>query len=427
MTGKTKIYIGTLASNVFIQACTILQAVVLARFLGPNGRGELAAIILWPAVFASIGILGVNMAIARHAGRGTAARSLSKTAVYAALVTSFIAVVLCGLFVQFLIPTSKHILLPAIYIYLMMIPLNHISANLAAIDQGEGNFGWLNFSRIIIYPIYFTGLLICWKSQPVDKVYWVVVALLTANCGVVACRLFSRLADLKVHSSPSVKVITVIEEGLPFLASNATSEIYMQLDKAILIWLLPAKEIGWYFAAMSASGCVNVLSTALGIIQFSTAVRGTMRLGFCELARALRRGAVLSIFVASGLFLVLPWAMPLVYGADFNSAILTATILLPGLILTGISGIISQALSGQGKPLAGILPRLMALGVMGVLGVALSVFGANGVAFAYVAGEFIVFAGLLRTSLRHYDDSTWRDLLPRFEDATFMINKITGR
>lgn len=427
MASSTRVYLGTFASNVFIQACTVLQAVLLARFLGPIGRGEFAAIILWPAVFASIGMLGVNMAIARHAGRGCGANSLAKTAIWSAMSTGLLSAILCGISVKYLIPISKNNLLPAIYLFLIVIPLNHLSANLAAIDQGEGNFGWLNLSRVVIYPVYFLGLLACWNYQPVDKVYWVVVALLLANFGTVMVRLLSRLGDFRAVTKRSVKVITVVNEGLPFLAANATAELYMQLDKAILIWLLPANEIGWYFAAMSASGCVNVLSTALGIVQFSAAVRGNERYGFCELARSLRRGAMLSLCAACAIFLLLPWAMPLIYGVDFNSAILTAKILLPGLIFSGIGGIVNQALIGQGKPLAGILPRLAGLMIMGILGFTLSFMGANGIAIAYVAGEFIVFAGLLFISKRYYYDSTWWDLVPRLYDAIFLFRKITDK
>ncbi len=43
---------------------------VLARMLGPEGRGQFAAILLWPSIFAALGLMGVNMALARRAGAG---------------------------------------------------------------------------------------------------------------------------------------------------------------------------------------------------------------------------------------------------------------------------------------------------------------------------------------------------------------------
>ena len=124
------VYLGTLATSLFIQGCTVLQGVLLARLLGPAGRGELAAVILWPNIFAGIGMLGMDMAIARLAGQGQAVESLVRTAIRAALVTGILSALICGLLLPVLLPAEKYSLLPAAYFFILFIPFNHLALNL---------------------------------------------------------------------------------------------------------------------------------------------------------------------------------------------------------------------------------------------------------------------------------------------------------
>jgi hypothetical protein len=56
--------VGTFGASVIIQAFTVVQGIIIARLLGPIGRGEYATVILWPNVFAAIGIFGTNVALA---------------------------------------------------------------------------------------------------------------------------------------------------------------------------------------------------------------------------------------------------------------------------------------------------------------------------------------------------------------------------
>src|SRR4051794_34904218 len=60
----------TAITNGLLGALGIVTGVIAARWLGPQGRGELAAIQLWPSLFASLAMLGLPDAViyfsARH-------------------------------------------------------------------------------------------------------------------------------------------------------------------------------------------------------------------------------------------------------------------------------------------------------------------------------------------------------------------------
>lgn len=416
-------YLGTFATSLFIQGCTVLQGILLARLLGPGGRGELAAIILWPNVFAGIGILGVNMAIARFAGQGLTSCGLVKTATKTALLTGVLSALICGLLLPFLLPEAKHDLLPAAYLFILFIPLNHLALNLQGVDHGGGNFRWLNATRALLYPVFFSGIILCWWFAT-DKVFWVVVALLVANGCVVLLRLSVKLKSFR-YAGRSVTSTALFKESYPYVAASIIAILYMQMDKALLVWLLAPEEIGWYVAAFAAAGSVNVLNSALGIVQFSAAAQAVPGHGFAALAKVLRRGGVLSLVGGGLLAALLPWLVPLVYGAGFHPAVSIGLLLLPGLILAGLGGIVNQALCGQGHPVAGVISKVLGLVVMGSLGVTLaSDWGGEGIACGYLGGELVAFGGLLFVAKRYYKDFALKALMPCKMDVKDLLNMV---
>ena len=405
----------------------MLQGVLLARLLGPAGRGEFATVILWPNVFAGIGIFGVNMAIARFAGQGQADGRLVKTAIKAALVTGVLSSLACGLLLPVLLPEGKHNLLPAAYLFLLFIPLNHLALNLQGIDHGGGNFRWLNATRALLYPVFFVGIIFCWWFAT-DKVFWVGVVLLVANGSVVLLRLLNKIKSLWC-AEQAVLSKDLLKESYPFVVASIIAILYMQMDKALLIWLLSPEEIGWYVAAFAAAGSVNVLNSAVGIVQFSAAAQAESRQhGFDALAGVLRRSVIVSLVGGVVLAMLLPWLLPLVYGAHFYPATFIGLLLLPGAILAGLGGIVNQALCGQGRPVAGVISKVLGLAIMGLLGAKLAgVWGGRGIACGYVVGELVAFGGVLFVSMRYYQEATWKTLIPRKSDVKVLLNNAKAK
>ena len=73
MLGKREDFVKTYASTVLGQSLILglgtLTGILSARMLGPVGRGEYAAVIIWPTGIATLLSLGINQAIAFNVGR----------------------------------------------------------------------------------------------------------------------------------------------------------------------------------------------------------------------------------------------------------------------------------------------------------------------------------------------------------------------
>src|SRR5207253_6018454 len=60
--------LGTLATEGALLLCGIVTGCLAARFLLPEGRGALAAILFWPQLLAGLGLLSLNEAATYRIG-----------------------------------------------------------------------------------------------------------------------------------------------------------------------------------------------------------------------------------------------------------------------------------------------------------------------------------------------------------------------
>ena len=249
----------------------------------------------------------------------------------------------------------------------LVIPLNHLTFNLQGIDHGQGNFRWLNATRALLYPIFFIGIVFCWWLAA-DKVFWVAVALLMANGSVASLRLLAKMKNFRaVWQSAAVAPMSLLKESYPFVSASIIAILYMQMDKALLIWLLSPKEIGWYVAGSLLQGVSMCLTVHLALFNFPRPPRLLLAMASQLWAKSCDKEECLSLLAGVVLAILLPWWC-LVYGPIYLAAAM-GLLLLPGLILSGLGGIVNQALCGQGHPVAGIISKVFGLVVMALLGV----------------------------------------------------------
>jgi O-antigen/teichoic acid export membrane protein len=309
------------------------------------------------------------------------------------------------------------------YLFLLFIPLNHLGLNLKGIDHGKGNFGLYNTTRAITYPIFLLGLGYCWFWVE-NKIYGVIVAQLIA----IAASVFLRLVinARKLFNRPEKgEYKGIIYASIPFFGANLLALLANQLDKALLVYLLPVNELGFYVVALSAASVINSLNQSFGIVTFTHAARRTNRTGFPELAIVLRRAVLISIFASIVLGGILPSLLPLIFGAAFTSAINTSLILLPGVILMGLADILNQDFRGQGHPMAGVFARITGFLVFGMAAFFLAqTHGASGIAISYVLGEAVNYMGMLIIAFRFYRDFRFDCFVPRYDDFNFIWRRL---
>lgn len=416
-------YVSTLASSLLIQGCTVLQGVFVARLLGPEGRGQFAAVMLWPTWFASIGLFGIGTALARRAGKATDLAATSRTAVVLGSFTSTIASAAALLLIPFLLPAAERALLPLAWAAVLLIPINHFTLLLQAAEQGAGRFGLLNLSRSVLYPVYLSALATLWLLH-VRSVGWVVTALIAANGSCLALLVAARWRDL-VCARAFERPGPIAREGVQFGLANLGTVLQQRADQILVLWLLPVEDLGVYVVALSAVSAVSGTAGALSIVAFTRSAQADVREGFPAVARDFRRAAIVSLGAAILLVPLLPFLVPLIYGSDFARASSVGMMAVAGAILAGLADILDQALRAQGRPFSGLLGRGSAVIVVFLAGFTLtSSFGMLGMAVAYVLAQLTGLTVLASSAVKHFRDGAVSLLMPRPGDVREIVTAV---
>jgi len=420
-------FAGTFGTSIAIHGFTVLQGVIVARLLGPLGRGEYATVILWPSVFAAIGILGTNIALARAAAKIHRPDPVFRTAVVLAGATSIISATLCYCCIPYLLPDAEAHLLRLARLFVPFIILNHLGLNLQAVDQGAGNFKRFNLTRMLLYPVYVTFLVVMWVWD-VRQVAWAAAGLLVANAAVVAVRVILALRDMPLRG-PLYSPRETLRESVRFGLVGASQPLYLHADKAILLWLLGAENLGLYVVALSASAAIGSITNSAGMVSFTMAAQAGPGDGFERIARMFRISALLWIVFGIALALAMRLLLPLVYGQEFAAAVNPARLLIVGSAFGGLANLVDQTLRGQGRAFVGFEGRIVGLAAMVAAGIALSHwFGLPGMCLAYAVGQGICLAFFLWRILAHYAQpiNAIRTLAMRWADVPYLCSRAGG-
>lgn len=420
----THAFIVTFGTDAFIEVLSVMQAVLIARVLGPGGRGEYAAVVLWPSFFASITMLGSNISIARAAARESQQGTIIRASVLLGLMTSSVGAIICYLLIPWLMPAAVAHLIPIARLFVLLIPLNHLALNLLAVDQGRGDFRRYNLMRVILNPVYLSLIILFWFLD-IASVRWFVIALLIANGAVVVTRIFFAFREHRILGAV-YSPIRLFKESLNFGLAGIANPIYAKVDQALLLWLLGTEKLGFYMVALSASSVVSSITSASGIVTFTMAAQSEHGEGSERITRAFRMSLLGWILLGTALAIVMPWALPLVYGEEFVPAITAARLLIIGSAFAGLSQQLEQAMRGQGEAFVGLEGRLVGLATMVVLAIMFApVLGLEGVCIAFVIGKFLCLLFMMYRTNKHYClASNFTAYVPRVAEVLSVIKAI---
>jgi antigen flippase len=408
-------FASTLVTNIVIQACTLIQGILVARLLGPVGRGQFAAAILWPSLFAAMGGMGVGVALARRAGRATDLARVIRTGLVLTLLTGTVVMALCALAIPWLLPGADTIVRNAAYVFLPFIVFHHVSLALIAIDQGAGWFSQMNWTRLIVNPVYLVLVIGLWLAG-IRDVFWFVVSLLIAGGAVALVRVGLALWYAPLPG-PTEPVKSVLREALPFGFAGLLNPLAASADKALLLYLLGTAQLGFYTVALTAASVVNSLAGAAGTVSFGMSTQVKDREGFDRVARMFRFTAWTWLLAGLGVAVIIPIVLPLLYGAVFGPAIWPAILLIPAAALTGQASILEESMRAQRRAFIGLEARAAGLLVMVFVGWLLApVVGIYGVVFAAIGSQAIVLVVMMFAARWHFHRALLNALLPRISD-----------
>ncbi|MFY9609936.1 MAG: polysaccharide biosynthesis C-terminal domain-containing protein [Blastocatellia bacterium] len=395
----------TLVANSGITVLGLANSVLLSRWLGPTGRGEVAAAMLWPTLLIYLSSMGLISSVLYFASSPDARpKQIFGSSISLAGVQSATALAVSFFALPWLMKSQTSAVISAGRLYLLVIPLSLISQYGISILQARLKMSAFNLMRSIIPIGYLIGTLVLVVFGQL-VLHNIIVLHLILNVAVLAGTL-AALSRAGIHPEFPVAMPLakrLLKYGAKVQVGEVSQIANLRLDQVLMAAFLPAVYLGVYVAAVSAAGLVQLLSLAVrmvvvpNIVQRESVVERTV-----VLEAVFRRYWLLSLVFAVGLAAILPWAIPLVFGAGFQDAILPSEILVVGALFIGAKDVLSAGAQALGDPWLSSRADMIALVVTVVLLVILlPTLGIVGAAIAtttaYGTALLLMVHGLRRT------------------------------
>lgn len=416
-------FVGTVGTGFAIQALTFVLGILTARLLGPEGRGLLAGAILWPTLFAGFVMLGTCQTLSLRAAKPDVDRNdLVSRGIALALLLSVLGIAVGWLLLPWLVPDEGGAMLALGRLFLVFIPLNILVSLFQAVDLGGRSIRRMNFTRLTLTPVHLFLVCALWAMGWTD-VFYFVVALLVANAVTLAWR-WSKESAAAVRPRFDLRWMrALVYDSRQFFLSNIGYLLQTQMDRVFILWMLPVESLGIYVVALGCAGAHLTVTRSLGLVVFARGAGMTQHEAMGDFARLFRHAVVVSVALSLLIMVLMPFAVPILFGSSFGAAVLPAIILVLGNLFGSLAALVDEALRAQAKPMPGLQGRYLGSGVfLGLAFILSAELGIIGVAIASAVGQMAFLAWMVRQVRRIAPNP----LAPGWSDVTKVGLEVLG-
>jgi len=390
-------------------------SVILARFLGPEGKGLYSLAVLLPTLIVTFMSLGIGPATVYHVARKDfSPRVAFGNNLLFALVIGAVGVI-AGVVLTVFFADKVFPGIPQNYLLftLCLIPLKLLNAFFLYVHQGQQQFE--SHSLLVVLPSLFylvfvvIGLILLRRG-----VFAAIIAVVASYLIVdlVHLRLVRGIPGGMCFTPDCAYIKAVLKYGWKAYLLTVVTFLNYRLDMLLVNGYLGAAAVGFYSVGVGLVEKLWLVPSALSMALFPrlSAERDEER--GRELASFLARSTLwLTGIAASVLVLLCQPIIVLLYSEAYVPAVQAAQILLVGIVaLAGARPLINY-LAGRGRPMlntyAGIVALVMNLGLnIGLI----PKLGITGAAWASTVSYTVSYAFSIVAYCR-ISGSEWRDVV----------------
>ena len=402
-------------------------SILIARAVGPTGRGLYAYPVALLGLVMALAHLGLEFAQVHLAAQGKDLRHMWADAT----VFSVVAGTVCWAVVAGVVAIDPHVTggLPLSWIAIPMglVPFLLMSlywANLLQLDGRLVAATWASWFGVALQTVAIGILFFAHDLTPFSVL---LLQWLTNGSAwlflLLACRR-DGLVNLRVDPA-------LFRRSLAFGVKAYVAQIFfylvLRVDQVLVAHYAGYRQLGLYSLATTVAELLWLLTDPLAGAMIPHVVRARRgddrRLSFSTARLSL---SILMIAAIAGWFLA-PLVIPVVYGAGFAGAVPALRLLLPGVVALGATKSLGSVLVKEGRMITTSALGIGALGLNVALNLAL--LPRIGIRGASIASS-VCYAGLALSYVaisRRRGVAGWRDLVPRASDLHLLGRVRRGR
>lgn len=413
-----------------------LIGVLIARFLGPSGKGYYSGVFLYYGLLVQVFGSFATAIVYQITRKGEEPKTVFITATVYSLGIGIAVLALMGLY-RFISPDKPD--WPILLVF-CIFPLTLVMSNFSGVFQGLNRIitlNWIGISQalfqLVLLSVGFFGFRI--KVEEAIGIWFV------SQLAAIAVTLWMGrefwLPPLR-HQFSGPLLRSMLGFGWQISLVTVVGILNSRIDSLFVLNYLKAREYGLYSVSVNAAEILWYASSAIAV-AICARVGTTERDPAASLtARAVRHTLIINLPLAI-LMWCAAWLIPWVYTAKFSEAVLPFRILLPGVLFYSVAGIFYTFFSNQlGKPRYTLLVSTTALVVDGLACLAfIPSLGMTGAAWANTISYLIATCltiflfcketGITVTGLLRITRDDVADYRLLFLNIRSLINRKSGR
>lgn len=341
----------TLLVNVLILGVNFGTGIITARLLGPDGRGEQAAIVVWPQFLSHAVAFGLPAALLYNLKcyPGRASQTFSAALLLGVSLGGLAAVGGMLLIPHWLTQYSSEVVLFA-QLSMLATPVSLMTLVLTAALLGREEFTLYNAVRytpplltllalvLLALTHHLTpfNVALAYLLSVVPVFLWILVRL---------WRLYRPRWDALHSALRNLTSYSLRSAGIDFATT-----LSLYLDRVLVVGLLSPAAMGLYVVALSLAQMLQVFQSAVVSVLFSKATGRSVEEVAALTGWAARVSSTMTLLAALGLAIFGPWLLILFYGQEYIDAVGVFRILVIEMVLSGTTWVLAQAFMALDRP-----------------------------------------------------------------------------
>jgi O-antigen/teichoic acid export membrane protein len=252
-------------------------------------------------------------------------------------------------------------------LFLLSIPPALLSNYLLSLLQGSMQLGAYNLSRVLLagwYAALVAALFLGHRPR---------LALIIAGqlAGYAAICLFNAWQVQRLLRPRWLWDASVFKPLLGYGVRNqlwgASYHLNQRLDQLVMSIWLPPQDLGLYVVAVTLASPLTIIPNAIGAVLLPAAARESPAAAQGVIRHSFRTVALLLVAAAAALYLLVPFLLPLFFGASFAPAVTACRVLVVAMVPLGFSLVLYESLRALNRLLAPAFAELAGIGVTLVL------------------------------------------------------------
>jgi O-antigen/teichoic acid export membrane protein len=394
--------VSTGATDATLVILATITGILVARLLGPEGRGQFAIAILWPSVIVAIGNLGLREAFTYEQAKNPEIQSkLTGHMIILAICQAVILMAIGLLLIPLLTQSHTSEVTNSSLIFLLVIPANLLAIYGLGLLQGSLHISLFNAIRLSVNLVYLLGVSTLWLLGSVT-VWTITLSLLVANIVTSILSVTAAIQQFGITWRIDLNLTRrLFAYGIRNHTGNLSFMLNQRMDQMLMAVLITPVQLGWYTAAVNVSSLTRLASGAFGTLVFPKVASSVSSDQQKVTILYSRLNATLTYGICIFLLITIPILIPLLYGEAYIPSIVPALILTIATVFVALGQAWAGSLRGLGSPFIPAKAELISL-VITVIGLALTlrtwgIMGATVTSLiAYLVASAYMYAQLHR-------------------------------